>query len=123
MVRNARGKPTEHHMTYELTLADGTVLRSRISRPANTDTYGPSLWGHILGAEQLAVTEDEFWDCGDNGRLPDRSRFGPAAPPTALPASLVYQLVHTLGLGAAEVEGMTQEEAVRRLQAHWAQPR
>ena len=36
-VLNARGKPTEHHITYELALGDGRVYRTRISRPANTD--------------------------------------------------------------------------------------
>jgi hypothetical protein len=121
VVRNARGKPTQHHLTYELALPDGRILRTRVSRPANTDAYGPSLWGHILD-DQLAVTADEFWDCVDNGTVPGRARTAPAVPPAALPAGLVYQLVHTLGLGADEVEGMTQEEAVQRLTAHWSQP-
>ncbi len=121
-VRNARGKPTQHHITYELTVPDGRVLRTRISRPANTEIYGPGLWGHILD-EQLDVTEDEFWDCVDNGILPARTPAVAELPQTALPADLVYQLVHTLGLGAKEIEGMTPEEAVRLLTQHWSRPK
>lgn len=120
-VRNARGKPTKHHITYELVTDEGAILRTRISRPANTDAYGPGLWRHIL-ADRLDVTEDEFWDCVDNGEVPDRSAPGPASPSTALPADLMYQLVHVLGLSASEVEGMTVEDAVRRLSDHWSRP-
>lgn len=43
-VLNARGKTVRHHITYELALSDGRVLRTRISRPASNATYGPSLW-------------------------------------------------------------------------------
>lgn len=121
-VRNARGRPTQHYITYELSLPDGRVLRTRISRPANAETYGPSLWGHILD-EQLDVTEGEFWDCVDHGSIASRTRAGAEVPQTALPADLVYQLVHTLGLGAQEIEGMTREEAVQRLSEHWSRPR
>lgn len=120
-VRNARGKPTKHHITYELVTEDGPILRTRISRPANTDAYGPGLWGHILD-DQLDVTEDEFWDCVDNGKVPDRSAPEPGIPPTALPADLMYQLVHVLGLSASEIEGMTVEDAARRLSDHWSRP-
>lgn len=121
-VRNARGKPTKHHITYELMLADGRILRTRISRPANTDTYGSNLWRHILD-DQLEVTEQEFWDCVKGGTPPARSAPEAAIPPNALPADLMYQLVHVLGLSAAEVEGMVVEDAVRRLTEHWSRPK
>lgn len=121
-VRNARGKPTKHHITYELALGDGRILRTRISRPANTDTYGPGLWRHILD-DQLDVTEEEFWACVDGGTPPDRATPGSGIPPTALPADLMYQLVHVLGLAATEIEGITVEDAVRRLTEHWSRPK
>src|SRR4051794_41203434 len=44
-VRNARGKPVRHHETYELSLFDGRILRTRISRPVNRTTYGPAMFG------------------------------------------------------------------------------
>jgi hypothetical protein len=91
-IRNARGK-SGHHVTFELTLPDGRVLRTRISHPPNRQTYGPSMWAHIL-RDQLHVSEDEFWACvrerrclmpehvrraaNGSGRSP---RHGPAADP------------------------------------------
>lgn len=121
-VLNARGKPTQHHITYELPLQDARVLRTRISRPANTDTYGPGLWSHVLD-DQLCVSEEEFWECVDDGKVPDRGAASNAEPQNVLPASLAYQLVHTLGLSDAEVAVMTLEEAVERMQEHWSRER
>ena len=120
-VLNARGKPTQHHITYELALGDGRILRTRISRPANTDTYGKNLWSHILD-DQLHVTQDEFWDCVDNKRPPKRTP--PAHPPdiAVLPASLAYQLVHTLQLTSDEIEALTLDEAARLMTEYRARP-
>jgi hypothetical protein len=120
-VLNARGKPTQHHITYELLVGDGRILRTRISRPANTDTYGKSLWSHVLD-DQLQVSSQAFWKCVDNKHPPDRT------PPTdnrdlvVLPASLAYQLVHTLQLTNEQIEELTIEEAVQRMTEYWAQP-
>lgn len=36
LVRGSRGKPVTHHKTYELTLWDSRILRTRISRPLST---------------------------------------------------------------------------------------
>lgn len=120
-VLNARGKPTQHHITYELALGDGRILRTRISRPANTDSYGKSLWSHILD-DQLQVTQDEFWDCVDNKQRPDRTPPAHLPDAAVLPASLAYQLVHTLQLTSEEIEALTLDEAVRRMTEYWAQP-
>ena len=119
-VRNARGKPTEHHITYELELGDGRILRTRISRPANTDTYGKGMWSHILD-DQLHVTEAQFWECVDNRRPPQRTAA--AAPEGAvLPASLAYQLVNTLHLSSDEIALLTLEQAVEKMNQHWGRP-
>lgn len=69
-VLNARGKPTQHHITYELLLGDGRILRTRISRPANTDRYGKGLWAHILD-DQLMVSVEEFWSASRAGTHPN----------------------------------------------------
>ncbi len=93
-VRNARGKPVGHHIAYELTLPDGRILRTRISRPPNNETYGPRLWNTIL-TDQLHVTDAEFWACVSNDDLPDRGAAGVSDPPAhALPAGLVHHLIH-----------------------------
>lgn len=117
-VRNARGGRTgTHHVTYELFLPDGRILRTRISHPANRTDYGPSMWRHIL-RDQLRVSDAEFWACVRDGIQPDRGM--PAAPAHALPADLVNLLVRTVGVAEAEVAAMTRHDAIARLQAYWS---
>jgi hypothetical protein len=117
-VRDARGRTGTHHVTYELHLPDGRVLRTRISHPVDRSTYGPSLWSHIL-RDQLGVSEEEFWACVRDGVTPDR---GEAAPPAeALPADLVHLLITRVGLADSEVATMTRAEAVERLNRYWAE--
>jgi hypothetical protein len=120
-VRNARGQKARHHETFELELDDGRVLRTRISRPVNRDTYGEQLWRHIL-TDQLMVTEEAFWRCVEDGTLPPRGAAEHPLPATAIPASLVYQLLHEVGLDEQTVAGMNREEAIARMQLHWSQP-
>ena len=120
-VRNARGRSVGHHLTFELALPDGRVLRTRISRPPNGDTYGPRLWGAILG-EQLQVTEEEFWRCVSERTVPAREGVV-RVPDDALPLWLVDQLLRDVGLGEAEVARMTVSQAEEALHAHWSRRR
>jgi len=122
LVRNARGGQVGHHLTYELKLPDGRILRTRISRPPNNETYGTGLWKHIL-SDQLDVTEVEFWACVDGRELPDRGLAATAAPANSLPAGLVFQLINTAGIPEAEVATMTLEQALKVMNRHWSQPR
>src|SRR5260370_34310462 len=85
-VRDARGRTGTHHVTDELGLPDGRVLRTWISHPVDRADYGPGLWGHIL-RDQLGVSEAELWACVRDGALPDRGAR--AAPGAHLPAHLV----------------------------------
>lgn len=117
-VRDAKGRTGTHHVTYELALPDGKVLRTRISRPPDRTTYGASLWAHIL-RDQLSVTQDVFWACVRDGTLPDRGI--PAPPAEALPADLVHLLITRVGLSEAEVRQLTKPEAFERLQQYWIQ--
>lgn len=120
-VRNGRGRKVGHHITYELTLPDGHILRTRISGPPNTETYGPRLWAQVL--DQLQVTEAEFWACVSDRKLPDRGAPGGDAPANALPADLVYQLIHVVGVPEDEVATITLERALEAMRAHWSRPR
>lgn len=115
-VRNARGRAGSHHVTYELDLADGRILRTRISHPVDRSTYGANIWGHIL-RDQLQVDEVTFWACVQDKVVPDRGTRTP--PSEALPADLVYMLISRVGLDEAEAAMMTKEEAVARLQRYW----
>lgn len=115
-VRDARGRTGTHHVTYELNLADGRILRTRISHPVDRTTYGPSIWGHIL-RDQLDVTDAAFWRCVQEGVRPNRGE--PEVPTEALPADLVYMLINRVGIDETTVAAMTKDEAVARLNQFW----
>lgn len=115
-VRDARGRTGTHHVTYELNLPDGRVLRTRISHTPDRSTYGVSLWSHIL-RDQLAVTEEEFWACVRDNRKPNRGT--PQPPAQTLPADLVHLLITRVGLDEAEVATMSKTEAIERLNRFW----
>ena len=117
LVRSAVGKGNTHHETYELELPDGSILRTRISRPPNHTTYGDALWAHIL-RDQLKVSAEEFWRCVQDGVPPDRG----ARPTSAesIPADLLYLLKHRVGLSEAHLGEMTRQEAIERIQQYWA---
>lgn len=117
LVRDSRGKQVRHHVTYEMTMPDGRILRTRVSRPVDRTDYGPAMWGHIL-RDQLEVSEAEFWACADDKTLPDRG--APPTQPEGLPADLVHLLVNRVGLSAAEVAGMTRDDALARLNRFWS---
>jgi hypothetical protein len=119
-VRDARGRSGTHHVTYEIGLPDGRVLRTRISHPVDRSDYGPGLWTHIL-RDQLDVTDQEFWSCVRDGVPPDRGQ--PDMPMEALPADLVHLLTTRVGLTEPEVAAMSRDEAIARLQRYWTEGR
>src|SRR5215469_1950023 len=119
-VRDARGRTSGHHAdTYELQLHDGRILRTRISHPPDSSTYGANIWSHIL-RDQLDVDEATFWECVRNGVKPNRGE--PETPGEALPADLAHLLVTRLHLSSAEVALMTKDEAIARMREFWSQP-
>jgi hypothetical protein len=112
--------PSTHHETYELDLADGRVLRTRISRPPNKTTYGTRMWAHIL-REQLDVTADEFWACVSDGVAPDRTPDDVVEEvDDAIPVDVVNLLVSRVGLTRRDLVGMTRQEAIARLNEYWS---
>ena len=119
-VQSARESSNRHHLAFELPLNDGRILRTRISRPANNETYGKALWAHIL-RDQLCVTQSEFWTCVDDGEVPVRSSSMALPPPAALPAGLAHQLVHVLALSTKEVAALSLDDAIALMNEHWSQ--
>lgn len=117
-VRDARGRTGTHHVTYELDLPDGRILRTRISHPVDRTDYGPRLWGHIL-RDQLEVDEAVFWSCVHDGVRPQRGM--PTPPPESLPADLVHLLISRIGVTEAEVSVMSREDAIGRMQRYWSE--
>jgi hypothetical protein len=117
-VRDAKGRTGTHHVTYELALWDGQVLRTRISHPPDRTVYGAAIWSHIL-RDQLKVDQDAFWACVRDGIRPDRG--APVPVPEALPADLVHLLLTRVGLTEDEVRRLSKPEAIARLQTYWTQ--
>lgn len=118
-VRDAQGRTGTHHLTYELRLHDGRILRTRISHPPDRSTYGKSIWAHIL-RDQLDISEAEFWACVQDKVKPDRGE--PRVPAEALPAELVHLLITQIGLSNAEISKMSKADAIKRMQEHWSRP-
>ncbi len=118
-VRRATGGPVRHHITFELNLPDGRILRTHISRPGSAKaTYGAGLWGTILRS-QLHVSQAEFWDCVQRKVKPDRG--APSSPPETIPAGVVTLLMN-LGVPEATVLAMKREEAIALLNTLLSRP-
>ncbi|HEY5985470.1 MAG TPA: cytotoxic translational repressor of toxin-antitoxin stability system [Streptosporangiaceae bacterium] len=118
-MRDSQGSTGTHHVTYELHLHDGRILRTRISHPPDRSTYGKSIWANIL-RDQLDVSEAEFWACVQDKVKPDRGE--PRVPAEALPAELVHLLITRLGLSDAEIAKMSKADAIARMQEYWSRP-
>lgn len=111
------------HIFYEKRLTSGEVLNTHVSK-ALDKSPGRGRFGQIL-KYQLKVTEDEFWAVIREKRPARREQSAPAPTPTepALSLNLVLQLRKQLGLTEKDMVGMTQDEAVRRLQKHYSKPK
>jgi hypothetical protein len=78
------------------------------------------MWASIL-RDQLDVTPDEFWACALDRVVPARSAPDFMADADALPAQLVYLLIHQAKVPEPEVAAMSRDEAVARLNQYWAE--
>jgi hypothetical protein len=115
--QNAR-KATGDHFIYELALADGRILRTRISHPVNRSGYGADIWAHIL-RDQLDVNAATFWACVRGDALPKRGE--PEEPAEALPAEVAFLLRDRVRLSESEIAALTKDEAIARLQRFWTE--
>jgi hypothetical protein len=117
----ARGRArTGDHRRYQKQLADGTVLRTKVSHGAR-DEIGTDLFKRVL-RDQLRVSEDHFWDVV-RGRATEAEPD--AAPPhvSTIPGWLVQRLIETAGLPEGEVRAMTAEQAQAAWQDFQTRPR
>jgi len=118
-VRDARGRKGTHHLTYELALPDGRILRTRVSHPPDRTDIGKGLFSHIL-RDQLAVTEQDFWRCVADGVVPNRGT-GATAAGEPVPPEVVHLLTTKVGLSDDEVRKLTKAAAIARLEMYWTQ--
>ena len=117
-VRNATAGRVSHHITFELPLDDGRILRTRISHPPGKQTYGAGLWKRIL-RDQLDVDETAFWACVNDKIVPQRG--APPPPRQGIPVELYRLLTGKAGLSETTVRAMSRAEAIAAAQAFWAQ--
>ena len=109
---DAAGRTVAKHEVWEKTLADGTTLRTVISK--GRGDYAKGLFAAIV-KRQLQVTAEVFWTAVDEGRAPVRPQTASARPPgEALPLELVHKLL-ARGLSLADLRGLSAEQAVRLL--------
>ncbi|MEX2279995.1 MAG: type II toxin-antitoxin system HicA family toxin, partial [Acidimicrobiia bacterium] len=118
LLRDATGG-VGHHYTYRLDTGED-VLRTRISHPPSAKaTYGPQMWKAIL-RDQLKVSEEEFWACVRDRKVPHRSSSDQPDRGDGPPPEVVALLVNRVGLSDDDVRAMTRDEAIERLNAFWA---
>jgi hypothetical protein len=110
----ARGSgKTGDHYRYNLRLATGDVLTIRVSHGSG-QINDPKLVAAIY-RDQLAVSEEDFWRCVDDGVLPPRPQSPSAlAERDALDAKLVRNLIRRVELTETEIATFTKAEAVAR---------
>lgn len=114
---NARGKKTGDHHRYTLQLATGDILYTRVSHGAG-QLDDPNTIAAVY-RNQLQVSEEDFWNCVDNGVLPPRPQPEKADTPTeSLDASLMRNLIRKVGLTPDQIAGMSKDEAVAAWQEY-----
>lgn len=107
LTSGAKGRPVQHHRTYELALWNGRILRTRISRPVDRTEYSSSMWAHIL-RNQLEVSPPEVWACVQGTSLPNRGQ----APASSAKKAIPLYLLRALGdLGVSDEEVLRLDAA------------
>jgi hypothetical protein len=113
---------TGDHRRYRKVLPDGTILRTKVSH-GKGEIGDPGLWRRIWREQLGLASEEEFWRALREGRGVDRggvSQSPPAGP--SIPGWVVDGLLRA-GVDGADLRGLTADEARRRLEDIWAQPR
>lgn len=112
------GRTGDHHR-YNLTLPTGDVLTTRVSHGSG-QINDPKLVAAIF-RDQLAVSEEDFWACVEDGVLPPRPQ-PPAPTPSGevLDAKLVRNLIRKVGLSEEQIARLTKAEAVQRWEEYLA---
>lgn len=104
---------TEHDF-YEKTLQDGTVLQTHVSHSKNKSMH-PGTFKSLICAQQLQVTEAQFWAAISTGKSQRAGAAEPAARPEKLTLALIQELRRRLHYTDEQLEGLTGTEAKRRL--------
>jgi len=93
--------------------ADDDAIAAARDRPAP----GPAAEHERIQPRPGDLHPAHLAGCVQDGILPKRGI--PDVPSAALPAELVYLLINRVGLGEADVAGMTKDQAIARLNRYW----
>ena len=110
------------HRRYRKVLADGTILRTRVSHGAG-EIGDPGLWTRIWRDQLGLETEDAFWQVLRTGR-PVARGDPPADRPTgpSIPGWVAAGLIRA-GRSEAEIRSLAAEAATELLYELWARAR
>ena len=115
-----RGGRRQAHIFFEKLLPDGRLLQTHISHD-RSKKISPGRFGTIL-REQLEVSRADFWEAIRSGE--------PVARPVETEEAAVEHdawviavLVGELHMGAAEIQGLSEDQAMRLVHEHWARGR
>lgn len=109
------------HDFYEKVLPDGETLRSHTSF-AGKKTVSPGRFKTIL-ADQLKVSEAEFWEALRTRTPVPRPSPQPPTAPASMPAWLRNALMAECGSSEEDVARLTEPEARDLLVQHRAKPK
>jgi hypothetical protein len=115
-----RGGRRQAHIFFEKLLPDGRLLQTHISHD-RSKKISPGRFATIL-REQLEVSRADFWEAIRSGEPVARPVETEEAP-VEHDARLIAVLVGELHMSAAEIEGLSEGEAVRLVHDHWARTR
>lgn len=112
---------TGDHNRYRKVLADGTILRTRVSHGSG-EIGDAGLWKRIWRDQLGLGSEDAFWQSLADRKPVDRSGVHPPAPSgLSIPGWVVAGLLRT-GMVEADVAALDADEAQRLLEERWATP-
>lgn len=113
---------TGDHRRFRKVLADGTILRTRVSH-GRGEIGDPGLWTRIWRDQLGLESEDAFWQALSDGRPVNRGGAAaehPSGP--SIPGWVVAGLIRA-GRSEAELRSLTAGEARQLLEELWARPR
>ena len=115
-----RGGRRQTHIFFEKLLPDGRLLQTHISHD-RSKKISPGRFGTIL-REQLEVSRADFWEAIRSGEPVSRPVETEEAP-VEHDAWVIAVLVGELHMSAEEIEGLSEEQAIRLVHEHWARAR
>jgi hypothetical protein len=119
-LERVRGGTGDHHR-YRKVLADGTILRTRVSHGSG-EIGDPGLWKRIWRDQLGLESEDVFWQSLVDRKPVDRGDGRPPAPSSpSIPGWVVAGLLGS-GMLEAELRALDADEAQRLLAERWATP-